>query len=112
MRKTLEQAASVAASLAVVGVVCAGPAMAATASRPGSYAVSSVAAVYSTDTLDDGRFVSTVYLPGAGGAERSLVNQSGPNTQVSRSDAGVNYVKACISRPALPMACTAWNAHL
>lgn len=112
MRKRISKVMTAGATVAVLGAICGSPAMAATASRPGSYAVSSVAAVYSTDTANDHHFVSTVYIPASGGAEKSLVNSSGPNSQVSRSDAGVTNVKACISRTALPMACTGWNQHL
>lgn len=112
MRSSVERGLAGGVALTVLALVGAGPAMAAVASRPGSTAESTASRVYSRDTADDGRFVSTVYIPGGGGNEKSIVNQSGPFTQAYRTEAGVINVKACISRPALPMACTAWNAHL
>lgn len=93
-------------------MVGAGPALAATASRPGSTAESTATRVYSRDTADDSQFVSTIYIPGAGGSEKGLVNHSGPFTAAYKSEAGVTNVKACISRTALPMACTSWNQRL
>lgn len=83
--------------------------MAYSASRPGSSSWTTSTIVYNKDTAADGNYTSAPYVLAAGG-EGSLINRSGANATVSRT-LKASAVKACVSRPALPMACTAWNSH-
>jgi hypothetical protein len=98
--------------LSTAGLLGAAPAFAVSASISGSsaYTNSSGSYTYNGDTKDDGQFTSTLYIEGGKSGEQSLVNKSGAFTTVSRyTGGGVGSVKACVSRTALPMACSPWN---
>jgi predicted porin len=64
--------------------------------------------VYSHNISNSGGFVSTGYRT-TGGTESSLVNYSGVGTTVNKSVGSVSMIRACYSRPALPMSCGSWS---
>lgn len=93
----------------LLGAAGVGPALAATASYgTASKTVSTSTKISNSDTKGDGKFTSGPYMLKSG-AEGSLVNKSGYKTTVSKSIKKVKMVKACVSRTALPMACTSWK---
>ena len=63
--------------------------------------------VYSHNISNSGGFVSTGYRT-TGGTESS-VNYSGVGTTVNKSVGSVSMIRACYSRPALPMSCGSWS---
>ncbi|WP_277208475.1 hypothetical protein [Isoptericola croceus] len=111
MRKTCSIPGRSLAALVVDGLLGTGAADAAMASRTGSEAQSTSNKLISRDTKADDKSTRAIGLLPSG-AETSVTNKSGANSSASGNASGIEHVKACISRTALPMACTAWNQHL